>query len=358
MDMTRPGDGPEVLGPDDFGLPAVPEPAEGILELRDVWLLPGSGGLHDSAGFPIEETILRRGPDLGTYPHGRPQAVDAGALAAGTAGEPLDAAVWVAYASTKHFGHLLTEFAGNVGPLLASRDGIEGIGGPTAVLTVPARAEASRSRLAALLDLPGERVLSSAALGRPLRVRRAFVPGPSMRNRHSLSRRHFDHVRLVLSRLHGVDGALGSLACPDAGEKLYLTRSRLPVGARRVRAEEELERALTAAGWRVIAPERLPLEEQLHRLAAARTIAGSLGSALHLPMAFGTSFGRRRLVSLGLPAAACNPNVVLQAVRQGMPLRHVVCQERDPDSAIDLRFTVTPARIAAALEALAAREEW
>ncbi|NDC63185.1 MAG: glycosyltransferase family 61 protein [Planctomycetia bacterium] len=266
--------------------------------------------------------------------------------------------MWVAFASTGHFGHELTEFAGNIGSLLACPTGVDGIGGRGALLVVPAKAAHASARLAAILGLPRERVLCTASLERPVRICRAFVPGPSMHNRHGLSLRHFEHVRLVLSRLYGVGAAIESLALPDAGEKLYLTRSLLPEGKRRVRAEEELERELTAAGWRIVAPERLPLAEQLRHLAAARTIAGSLGSALHLVMAFGTSFGHRRLISLGPPAKGCNPNVALQALRQGMPMRHVVCQEPDPESEILLRFTVPPARVATVLEALALLPQW
>lgn len=358
MAAPRSSADPPILGPDDFGLPALPEPPGGVLELHDVWLLPGSCGLHDAAGVPIADTVLRRGPDLRRFPHGIPQAFDPQALPTGAGTDLLESAVWVAYASMGHFGHVLTEFAGNVGPLLAIRDGVDGIGGPGTTLLVPARAVGARTAVATFLGLPAERVLCSAGIERPLRIRTAYVPRPSMWNRYGLSRRHFDHVRMVLSRLHGVDDALEALARPDAGTKLYLTRSRLPDDKRRVRAEEDLERELTAGGWIVVAPESLPLRDQLAHLAAARTIAGSLGSALHLAMAFGAAFGRRRLVTLGLPAAQCNPNVTLQAVRQGMPLRHVVCHRHDPDSDTLLRFTLPPARVAAALEALATAPRW
>lgn len=355
MTMPRSADVPAILGPDDFILEPIPEPADGVAVLRDVWLLPGSEGLHDAGGTPIEESFLRRGPGLRRFPHGIPQAFDPQALPTGTGTDLLESAVWVAYASMGHFGHVLTEFAGNVGPLLASRDGVDGIGGPGTPLLLPARAVRERTAVATFLGLPAKRVLCSAGIERALRIRTAYVPRPSMWNRYGVSRRHFDHVRLVLSRLHGVDDALEALAGPDAGTKLYLTRSRLPDTLRRVRAEEDLERELTAAGWIVVAPESLPLREQLRHLAAARTIAGSLGSALHLPMAFGSSFGRRRMVTLGRPAAECNTNVVLQARCQGMPLRHVVCLECDPESPKILRFTAPPPQIAETLENLAAR---
>ncbi|NDC63184.1 MAG: hypothetical protein EBZ59_04175 [Planctomycetia bacterium] len=70
--MPIASDTPVIVGPADFNLPRISKLSDGVLELRDVWLLPGSAGLHDREGAPIEETFLRRGRDLGEYPGGRP----------------------------------------------------------------------------------------------------------------------------------------------------------------------------------------------------------------------------------------------------------------------------------------------
>ena len=349
---------PDVLELADFRLPTIPEPPDGVILRHNVWLCPEASGLYDAAGQPIVESFLRRGFDLGHYPHGRPDPVDGATLAATAADDVVKHIVYVPYAGMTHFGHLLTEFAGNVGSLLEDPGGLDGIGGVGSVLVVPARAATSCAAVAKLLGLPANRLFSTASLTRPVQVVQAVIPRPSMMNRHGIARRHFGHVRRLLSRLYGVHAELAALAEPDRGEKLYLSRSRLSADSRHILAEEDLERELAIAGWRIVYPEQLPLAAQLDRLAAARTIVGGVGSALHTLMAFGESFGRRRVITLGQSAEFGNPNIALQAERQGMPFRHVVCLERDASSHKDLRFLMPTARIAAQLEALAADPRW
>jgi capsular polysaccharide biosynthesis protein len=355
--MTNASDMPVVLGLADLGLPDLPEPPAGLIALDDVRLLPGANGLHDAGGRPIRESFLRRGFDLDHYPHARPEAVDAALVAAEAVATTLERIVFVQHAGMSHFGHLLTECAASLGPLLEDPRGLDGVGGAGAVLVVPARSSPSSAAVADLLGLPPQRVLSPAAFAGAVRARHAFVPRPSMVNRHGLARRHFGHVRRLLSRLHGVDLERATPAA-DRGEKLFLSRARLPSTARRIVGEEELERALASRGWRIEHPERLPLDRQLEALAAARTIAGSLGSALHLLMAFGEDVGRRRLLALGQGADRSNPNVALQAGRQGLPYRHLVCLDRDLAGGTDLRFLMPPDRIAACLDRLATGPDW
>lgn len=350
-------DEPVVLELADYQLPPIPELPDGEIVRRNVWLRPGLNGLYDANGEPIVESFLRRGFDLGHFPHGRPEPLDAATLEA-AAGHGLESIVYVPHAGMTHFGHLLTEFAGNLGAILEHPAGLDGVGGAGSVLVVPVRAASSCPALAKLLRLPAKRVCSTASLVQPVRVHQALIPRPSMMNRHGLARRHFGRVRRLLSMLYGVDAELAALAESDRGEKLYLSRSRLSPEARHIQAEEHLERALAESGWRVVYPEQLSLGEQLLRLAAARTVAGGLGSALHLLMAFGESFGQRRLIALGPSPTHSNPNVALQAARQGLPFRHVVCLERDPSSVNGMRLLTSPARIAARLDALATDLHW
>jgi hypothetical protein len=355
--MALAADDPVVLGLADLGLPDLPEPPEGLVALDDVWLVPGANGLYAADGRPIHDTFLRRGFDLAHYPHGVPQDLDAGRLDAEAASEPLDRVVFVRHAGMSHFGHLLTECAASLGPLLEHPQGLEGMAGVGAVLAVPARSSPSCPVVAELLGLPPHRVIGTAGLEGPLRVRHGLVPLPSMMNRHGVARRHFGHVRRLLARLHGIDPGLATPAA-DRGEKLYLSRARLPPTARRVVDEEALEAELAGRGWRIEHPERLSLARQLECLAAARTIAGPLGSALHLLMAFGEQVGRRRLIGLGQPVEQSNPNVALQAARQGLPFRHVACLVKDAVDGKDLRLLTPPGRLAACLDSLAAASAW
>lgn len=352
-------DDPVVLRVADFGLPETAELPGGVLKLDNVLLSPGGNGLHDSSGRPIPESCLRRGFALELYPHGRPEPLAPASLRLAPSAERLERVVYLPYARMAHFGHLLTELAGNVGELLDHPRGVVGMAGERSIVVVPARFHASIAALAELLKLPSRRVMSTAALSGMTWADEAVIPRPSMINRHGLSSRHFGHVCHVLDRIYGIGPRLAALTAVTGRGKLYLSRSRLSPGMRRVRDEEALERELERLAWRVVHPQELPLAGQLEALATAHTVAGCVGSALHLLMAFGESVRGRRLIALGEGVERTNPNVVLQAARQRMPFRHVVCMvagsvqgdEASPNE--DLKFTTSPVRVARCVDALA-----
>lgn len=352
-------DEPVVLRAADFQLPEICELPGGVLVLENVLLWPGGNELYDSAGRPIPESCVRRGLSLELYPFGRPEPLGPDSLGLASTAGRLERIVYLPYARMAHFGHLLTEFAGNVGALIEHPEGLDGIGGKRSVVVVPARFQRFTAAVGDFLGLPSRRVLSMAALPAPTWAGEAIIPCPSMINRHGLSRRHFGHVCHVLDRIHGIGPQLAALTARAGSGKLYLSRSRLAPDMRRVRDEESLERDLERLGWRVVHPQELSIAKQLEALAAADTVAGCVGSALHLLMAFGERAGGRRLIALGEVVERTNPNVVLQAVRQGMPFRHVVCLATDPVSddeaapSQELRFTTSPARIARCVDALA-----
>lgn len=63
---------------------------------------------------------------------------------------------------------------------------------------------------------------------------------------------------------------------------IYLTRREFYRERRRVDNEEEIERIFAEHGFRVIAPEKLSIQEQVTAVGGAQIIAGQTGSALHL----------------------------------------------------------------------------
>lgn len=330
-----------------------------MLTFENVLILPGGSALYTTTGRPIPESCLRRGLALEQYPHGKPEPLDQDSLRLASVAERLQRVVYLPYARMAHFGHLLTEFAGNIGALVEHPQGLNGIGGEHSIVVVPARFHASIRALADLLRVPSSRVISTATQSRPTWANEVVIPRPSMINRHGVSRRHFDHVYHVLARLHGIGPCLPGFLAYSGKGKLYLSRSRLSPGMRKVYEEDLLERELEGRGWQVVHPQELTLGKQLELLANSHTIAGCVGSAMHLLMAFGTHIGGRRLIALGEDVEQTNPNIMLQAARQGMPFRHVVCLTREPlrgeESLRDqnLRFIKPPIDIASCVDALA-----
>ena len=62
---------------------------------------------------------------------------------------------------------------------------------------------------------------------------------------------------------------------------VFVSRSRLATDARVVAGERTLERALAAAGHRIVHPETLSTPEQLEVFSSHRRYAGVIGSAMH-----------------------------------------------------------------------------
>ena len=75
--------------------------------------------------------------------------------------------------------------------------------------------------------------------------------------------------------------ARGLDACPRGDEPRRLFLSRAAMRNRRVFGETALAHAFATQGFEVIAPEQIPLEDQIRLFMAADDVAGSQGSALH-----------------------------------------------------------------------------
>ena len=81
--------------------------------------------------------------------------------------------------------------------------------------------------------------------------------------------------RFMISRL-------SAAAAPDGGDKLYISRSRLPAARGGVLGEAAIEANLARLGYDIFHPERHPVEVQIARYRAARSVIALDGSALHL----------------------------------------------------------------------------
>jgi hypothetical protein len=81
--------------------------------------------------------------------------------------------------------------------------------------------------------------------------------------------------RFMMSRL-------SAAAEPDGCDRLYISRARLPAARGGVLAEEAIEQNLARLGYEIFHPERHPVEVQIARYRAAKSVIALDGSALHL----------------------------------------------------------------------------
>lgn len=347
--LQRDPDGGVRLGP----LP----PQRHRLELGPAIVLPGAHGLVDEAGQPLTATWLRRGADLERFPYPLPPP---SSTAAPVAADSVDTLVFLPYVEFAHFGHMLTETAAWLGPLLdPGRDWLAAAG-DDAVLMVGAQAAPALEELERLLPMPPRRWRCSAALTAPLRARRVLLPLPSMRNGHSIRPEHPRHLRLLLQRRLGPTVRLPP---PGAGEpdgsRLYLSRSRLDPSRRKVVGEEGLEEALRQRGWTIAWPETQPLSEQLRQLRDASVIAGPHGSAQHLLLYFGSSIAGRTVISLSGRDQKLTTTYRMQACLQQLHWLVLGCLRQDPDCSKQERvhrdkiMVAEPERLAELIDRLA-----
>jgi len=342
--------------------------------LEDGLIMPSAVGLHDRHGQPIAGSWLERGAEgTADYPYGVPRPIDADA--AMREAEEWASAVFLPYSDLQTFGHLLTEAAGWLGPLLDPETRPDCLGDPRTPIWMVDRSGGTLGidRVARLLELSRERIRCCSSLSRPVYCRKVFLPVPSMVNRRWIGGHHFAAVRRLVDRFYELSEADRQRVLESARDatsvlKVYLSRSRLPAELRHLHGEAALEEELRGRGWRVVYPERLSIRDQLLTLAGARTIAGELGSALHLLMYFGRELSPKKVVALGVWHVGRDRRVMNFTaqcrMQQAIDFRYLGClgfTKRGPGSGLagkepaelDRRFLVPPALIADRLDRIA-----
>ncbi len=179
-----------------------------------------------------------------------------------------------------HFGHFLVECLGPLWLLNVLKDPVDGI------LFMPYHANPNETdRNIRLLDDHSSRWLKALGVNepveivrQPVQVDRLFVAenglGLFERFRGSSWFQDFARKRCAHYR-HGID--------PDKKTSIYITRTKLSGRKGGILGEAALEDTFRAAGYRIFAPEKHSLEDQLATYASARRIVAVEGSALHLP---------------------------------------------------------------------------
>lgn len=233
------------------------------------------GAVHTAAGTLVTESQRRwHGTQLEPVA-ADPVQVDVPASARELEGSWLYVGHW-----SGHFGHFLLETLPALWPDPVGHD-LRGL-----VAHRPVRGRLSETGDAPdpapwqrrLVELAGYGGLQHEVVDRdPVRVPHLLVP-----ERPTLLKR-WVHQR-ALDTWQRVSEAVGG---GEPGGRVYLSRTRFHEAAgNRARTDHEwdtiLDRAFADAGFDVVHPETLPLDEQIRAVRRADVIAGPAGSALHL----------------------------------------------------------------------------
>jgi capsular polysaccharide biosynthesis protein len=248
--------------------------------LKDVVFMPDRGCLFTRDGFAIPETALHRGLEERKEP-GRVELPRRIARADGPV-------IFLGTFLFGHWGHFLTE---GISRLWGLHDKPE--------LAALPKLSLRRRENAPFIG----NFLSYAGIGpgplidarEPLHMPEALMPKPSF------------VIRSHAYSVHGIyPTAVGGHVC--AGRKVersdqpvYLSRRQLPPTLRRIHGEDRLEAMLSAAGARIVSPEKMAFEEQVVLFNSHRTFIGSIGSAFH-SILFGPEDGTITTVVLHPPS--------------------------------------------------------
>ncbi|MDB5663931.1 glycosyltransferase family 61 protein [Cypionkella sp.] len=246
-----------------------------INHVKQGYLVHGSG-VRDAEGAFVPESVLWRGRPLMVAP---PVVEDPdyqpGRWVWG--GKLLD-----------HFGHFLIESTGRLWALDHLKGQIDGIVFiPEGNMTGETVAPALKGFQRLFFDLLGI-TLPIKVLTRPTRFETLEVPGQGfgigpMAGGTALFRDFMQN-------------RFGASVAADGPERLYISRSQLPLDLGGILGEARLERYLTDCGYETYHPQNHSLTEQIARYKAAKQVVGLDGSALHLFAMVGTPQQRVALI--------------------------------------------------------------
>jgi capsular polysaccharide biosynthesis protein len=181
----------------------------------------------------------------------------------------------------QHFGHFLVETLTTLWPQGEQRGAVEGLVFHK-YLHRPWTVEPWMQRL---LDLAGHAGLPVHVVGqqKPLAVEELLVP-----SRPVVVRGWAQPEAVAVWDRVAAGREPGRRRTP--GGRVFLTRTAVNAAARAAgqavrttpERDAELDEVFAAAGYDVVAPETLPLDDQLELVATAGELAGLTGSALHL----------------------------------------------------------------------------
>jgi capsular polysaccharide biosynthesis protein len=170
-----------------------------------------------------------------------------------------------------HFGHFLTETIGRLWPTQPSHEAPA----DTIVFIVPD--DQPEIELATAVRRVLERHFKLVFVKAKVQVTELIVPERTFLGNSFAHSRHKDVAERIWEAVSEGDPAPPRYLDAD----VYLSRSRLHPGLRRIVNEPDLERSLEARGFTILHPQDLSLAEQVAVFQNARTVCGFIGSAFH-----------------------------------------------------------------------------
>ena len=249
-----------------------------LLAFREAFVTP-TYGIHDQQGRPFLGSNLTRGchPETNvTFPRGEPTKIEPPT----SIDLSLDTALFINYLQFQNFGHLLTETASSIYPLLLwTINQAQSRHLPILINEPISSTNEQLDALRHLLELYKSQVIRIGGDIQCVKVNTLFQAAPTHINRKYCSTHHSTMVRHLLEKKLNIKIKSST---KNKRQKIYISRTKLKKSQRQLPEEQQLIEHLSRKGWIIFHPQEHTIEEQLKAYQQARDLCCLEGSALHL----------------------------------------------------------------------------
>ena len=169
-----------------------------------------------------------------------------------------------------HFGHFLLSTLSRLWQIRSMPSNVK------IIMNAGAAERVRRKHVKSLLEAFGVGIDRLWAPDRPMRLRNVILPCACLEERnfvHKCFGKLYNRAGDYITRTTNFD-------LPGNGP-IYLSKSKMVAGVRKIMNEETIENRLVSAGYAVVYPETLPLEQQVAVWRLGRPVVAFNGSSLH-----------------------------------------------------------------------------
>lgn len=291
-------------------------------------------GVHDCDGLPYWNSVLSRGSYNNniTYPRGFPKKIDQQL-------QPLEykdqftQALYINYLQCKNFGHLLTETASSLFPILLwikRKSPLAQI--PIIINEFFSSQEFQINTFMNLTGITRDQIILVGKDTRCVNVQNLYLAYPTHVNRRYVSRKHANAAKTMLQFIERQTPTSAKNLTANTNprnektSKVYISRSQLNPNKRHIKEEKEIESLLQKNGWEIFHPQLHSIALQKNTYEKATFICGAEGSALHL--LYGCNL--KKLERVILLSKNSKNNFTLQLDSQRIRYKNISCLKFDP----------------------------